>query len=124
MSTSLHLYLSIYLSVYMSTSLHLYLSIYMSVYLSICLSIYLSIYLSVYLYIYLTFCLSIYLSIYLAYSYCNRLPQLQYLAPLHILNKKLQIKRVSIQNRVYNTTLNRQGVQINQKNPGIQHNKK
>ena len=59
-------YLSIYLSsIYLSIYLSFFLSIYLSIYLSFFLSIYLSISLAIYLSIYLSICLPINLSIYL-----------------------------------------------------------
>ena len=76
-STNIYIYISVYLSIYLSylilsypilsyPTLPTYLSIYLSVYLSICLSIYLSIYVSIYLSVCLSIYLCIYLSIYLA----------------------------------------------------------
>ena len=59
-------WISIYLSIYLSFYLSVYLSVYLSFYISVYLSIYLSFYISVYLSIYRSFYLSIYQSIYLS----------------------------------------------------------
>ena len=73
-STNIYIYISVYLSIYLSYLILSYFILsypilsyptYLSIYLFVCLSIYLSVYLSICLSMYLSIYLSVYLSIYL-----------------------------------------------------------